>query len=227
MSDFDVRRRAAMSGGVWRMEGDEKFRALLPMSAARPIVNQATGERKSNEQKCFAAGGVVEVLNNSLSLAPSLIWAYCTKVNNGSKVKCNLCHKEFIFNKSTSTMMKHLQCAHKIAPPSSNEKQTQKRLNDSHNDFEVQPKKALVAVESSVPSVALVPQTKSSVQENTTVQSHVQCCMNNANSFSSGGYRHDEATTALLRMIAVDNMPLCTTERPGFRKFIKTLQLLL
>ncbi|XP_050340997.1 uncharacterized protein LOC126767593 [Bactrocera neohumeralis] len=163
-------------------------------------------------------------------MAPSLIWAYCTKVNNGSKVKCNLCDKEFLFNKSTSTMMKHLQWAHKIAPPPSNEKQTRKRLNDSHNDFEVQPKKALVAVESSVPSVALVPQTKSSVQENITVQSHVQGpmdrCMNNANSFSAGGYRHDQATTALLRMIAVNNMPLCTTERPGFRKFIKTLQLL-
>ncbi|XP_050340894.1 zinc finger BED domain-containing protein 4-like [Bactrocera neohumeralis] len=161
-------------------------------------------------------------------MAPSLIWAYCTKVNNGSKVKCDLCHKQFLFNKSTSTMMKHLQCAHKIAPPSSNEKQTQKRLNDSHNDFEVQPKKVLVAVESSVPSVALVPQTKSSVQENTTVQSQVQGpmdrCINNANSFSAGGRRYDQATTALLRMIAVDNMPLCTTERPGFRKFIKTLQ---
>ncbi|XP_054089693.1 uncharacterized protein LOC128922611 [Zeugodacus cucurbitae] len=119
-------------------------------------------------------------------MVPSLIWAYCTKVNNGSKVKCDLCHKQFLFNKSTS-MMKHLQCAHKIAPPSSNEKQTQKRLNDSHNDFEVQPKKVLVAVESSVPSVALVP-SKSSVQENSTVQSQVQGpmdrCINNANSFS-------------------------------------------
>ncbi|XP_054084906.1 uncharacterized protein LOC105218419 isoform X1 [Zeugodacus cucurbitae] len=161
-------------------------------------------------------------------MAPSLIWAYCTKVNNGSKVKCDLCHKQFLFIKSTSTMMKHLQCAHKIAPPSCNEKQTQKRLNDSHNDFEVQPKKVLVAVESSVPSVALVSQTKSSLQENTTVQSQVQGpmdrCINNANSFSAGGRRYDQATTALLRMIAVDNMPLCTTERPGFRKFIKTLQ---
>ncbi|XP_054084924.1 uncharacterized protein LOC105218419 isoform X2 [Zeugodacus cucurbitae] len=121
-------------------------------------------------------------------MAPSLIWAYCTKVNNGSKVKCDLCHKQFLFIKSTSTMMKHLQCAHKIAPPSCNEKQTQKRLNDSHNDFEVQPKKVLVAVESSVPSVALVSQTKSSLQENTTVQSQVQGpmdrCINNANSFS-------------------------------------------
>lgn len=59
-SDFDELQRATMSGRVWYMEGDEKFRALLPMTAARPIVNQATGERKSNEQKCFAAGGVVE-----------------------------------------------------------------------------------------------------------------------------------------------------------------------
>lgn len=42
--------------------------------------------------------------------------------------------------------------------------------------------------------------------------------------FLAGGYRHDQATTALLRMIAVDNMPLCTTERPGFKKFVKILQ---
>lgn len=73
-------------------------------------------------------------------MAPSFIWV-CTKMNNVTKVKCNLCEKEFLFNKSTSTMMKHLQCAHKIDPPSSNEGQTRKRLNDSQKNLEVQTKK--------------------------------------------------------------------------------------
>lgn len=42
--------------------------------------------------------------------------------------------------------------------------------------------------------------------------------------FLAGGHRHNQITTALLRMIAVDNMPLRTPERSGFKMFVKKIQ---
>lgn len=38
---------------------------------------------------------------------------------------------------------------------------------------------------------------------------------------SASGWKHNEITTGLLRMIAVDNMPLSTPERAGFKMFVK------
>ena len=43
--------------------------------------------------------------------------------------------------------------------------------------------------------------------------------------FAAGsGARDKECTDALLFMIAKDNMPLCTTERQGFKVFVRKLQ---
>ncbi|XP_017481909.1 PREDICTED: uncharacterized protein LOC108370960 [Rhagoletis zephyria] len=128
-------------------------------------------------------------------MAPSFIWFHCSKIDNGKKVKCNLCGKEFLFNKSTSNMLKHLQRIHKIDPSLNKEKQPHKRGSDTNNNSDIQSKKG-----------------------------PTDRCINNASSFSGGGYRHEQITTALLRMIAVDNMPLCTPERPGFKMFVNKLQ---
>lgn len=43
-------------------------------------------------------------------------------------------------------------------------------------------------------------------------------------SVAAGGHRTIQVQNALLRMIAIDNMPLSTTERKGFRDFVKVLQ---
>lgn len=59
-------------------------------------------------------------------MAPSFVWVYYSKINNDNKVKCNICNKEFLFNKSTSTMMKHLQCVRKIDSPLSKEQAVMK-----------------------------------------------------------------------------------------------------
>ncbi|XP_046422338.1 uncharacterized protein LOC124180631 [Neodiprion fabricii] len=49
--------------------------------------------------------------------------------------------------------------------------------------------------------------------------------LNNAISFSEGGYRNNDVTNALMYMIAVDNLPLRNTpEKPGFRMFVQKLQ---
>lgn len=74
-------------------------------------------------------------------MAPSFVWVHCSKINNSSKVKCNICDKEFVFNKSTSTMIKHLQCVHKIDLPVSKENQSHKKANSNENNSDIQSKK--------------------------------------------------------------------------------------
>lgn len=50
-------------------------------------------------------------------MAPSAVWIYCTKIDDGTKVRCNKCEKVFKFNKSTSTLLTHLRAIHKIDVP--------------------------------------------------------------------------------------------------------------
>ncbi|CAG5093189.1 Protein of unknown function [Cotesia congregata] len=57
-----------------------------------------------------------------------------------------------------------------------------------------------------------------------THQGPLDRCINNATSFAARGWKHNQVTTALLQMIAIDNMPLSTPERPGFKMFVKKIQ---
>ncbi|XP_044592932.1 zinc finger BED domain-containing protein 4-like [Cotesia glomerata] len=165
-------------------------------------------------------------------MAPSFIWNYCSKTNHGNKIKCNICEKEFLFNKSTSTMMKHLQSLHKIDAPPNKNTLSRKRVNDNEDDNSViPPKKALVAIESSASSSSVCLQNKSTsaLQSASSLkfdshQGPLNRCINNATSFAAGGWKHNQVTTALLQMIAIDNMPLSTPERAGFKMFVKKIQ---
>lgn len=47
-------------------------------------------------------------------MAPSAVWQYFDKTDDGSNVRCNICKKNFKYNKSTSSLSNHLKVQHKI-----------------------------------------------------------------------------------------------------------------
>ncbi|CAD6216230.1 GSCOCG00011302001-RA-CDS [Cotesia congregata] len=162
-------------------------------------------------------------------MAPSPVWNYFKKIENGNNVKCNECNKNLAYKNSTSTLIKHLKTVHKIELPNSFSESKKRKISEQDSDSDTssvsQPKKINLCGTSN----ELVPSTSSSssgldLNEKPIYQGPLNRCLNNVISFSEGGYRNNDVTNALMYMIAVDNLPLCTPEKPGFRMFVRKLQ---
>nr|XP_036232571.1 uncharacterized protein LOC106620343 isoform X1 [Bactrocera oleae]XP_036232572.1 uncharacterized protein LOC106620343 isoform X1 [Bactrocera oleae]XP_036232573.1 uncharacterized protein LOC106620343 isoform X1 [Bactrocera oleae]XP_036232574.1 uncharacterized protein LOC106620343 isoform X1 [Bactrocera oleae]XP_036232575.1 uncharacterized protein LOC106620343 isoform X1 [Bactrocera oleae]XP_036232576.1 uncharacterized protein LOC106620343 isoform X1 [Bactrocera oleae]XP_036232577.1 uncharac len=128
-------------------------------------------------------------------------------------------------------MMKHLQSSPKINAPSNKDTPSRKIANGGEHDLVIQPKTALIAIESSASHSSVSIENKSTLSFQSTSslylnihQGHLDRCINNATAFAVGRWKHNQVTTALVRMIAIDNMPLSTPGRAGFKALVNKIQ---
>nr|XP_014094287.1 uncharacterized protein LOC106620343 isoform X2 [Bactrocera oleae]XP_036232579.1 uncharacterized protein LOC106620343 isoform X2 [Bactrocera oleae]XP_036232580.1 uncharacterized protein LOC106620343 isoform X2 [Bactrocera oleae] len=103
-------------------------------------------------------------------------------------------------------MMKHLQSSPKINAPSNKDTPSRKIANGGEHDLVIQPKTSTSSLYLNIH------------------QGHLDRCINNATAFAVGRWKHNQVTTALVRMIAIDNMPLSTPGRAGFKALVNKIQ---
>lgn len=65
-------------------------------------------------------------------MAPSAVWIYLKKINNGSNVQCHKCKKQLKYKNSTTSLIKHLRQAHNIDLPAS---KANREDSDSHDEI--------------------------------------------------------------------------------------------
>lgn len=81
-------------------------------------------------------------------MAPSAVWIYFKKVNKGTHVQCNQCAKQLKYNNSTTSLIKHLQKAHKIEITATNQNRL-RTISEKDSDDEItvsQPKQVNIYI---------------------------------------------------------------------------------
>ncbi|KAK3911435.1 Zinc finger BED domain-containing protein 4 [Frankliniella fusca] len=170
-------------------------------------------------------------------MAPSVVWTYFKKVDNGKKVKCLKCSKELCFNKSTSALLTHLETVHRLKLNKQNKRKREDTAADSDPDDP-----SSTSQDNDTPSASTgnasgdhsAPASPALNSPPAKSRSHTSAsavspgpmdrCLSTSASFSAGGHRDVTVTNALVFMIAKDDMPLSTTSREGFRFFCNKLQ---
>ncbi|KAK3913135.1 E3 SUMO-protein ligase ZBED1 [Frankliniella fusca] len=133
-------------------------------------------------------------------MAPSKVWNHFSQPFNtetGLKVTCKVCNLKLSYKNSTSNLRNHAQ----------------NTSSDADSNFRRTSSAASVASTSSGGPSA-----------RSHYQGPLDKCVNNINAFAVGGHKDAECTNALLFMLAVDNMPLRTPDKQGFKVFVKALQ---
>ncbi|KAH7978941.1 hypothetical protein HPB49_007452 [Dermacentor silvarum] len=163
----------------------------------------------------------------------SAVWALFTEYGKTKSAKCDKCGKQYS-KPATETLRYHLLHAHFIKVP----KGRPTRKGDHDNDVDDPPSaqganQPVQAEESAAGSAATTGSaTRKPVNAATSPRGSVpssfvgpmEKCLSSASVFARGGVREKHATDALVYMITHDDLSLSTTEKDGFKMFVKALQ---
>ncbi|KAH7948925.1 hypothetical protein HPB49_003563 [Dermacentor silvarum] len=163
----------------------------------------------------------------------SAVWALFTEDGKTKSAKCDKCGKQYS-KPATETLRYHLLHAHFIKVP----KGRPTRKGDHDNDVDDPPSaqganQPVQAEESAAGSAATTgsatrkPANAATSPRGSVPSSFVgpmEKCLSSASVFARGGVREKHATDALVYMITHDDLSLSTTEKDGFKMFVKALQ---
>ncbi|KAH7986304.1 hypothetical protein HPB49_026029 [Dermacentor silvarum] len=163
----------------------------------------------------------------------SAVWALFTEDGKTKSAKCDKCGKQYS-KPATETLRYHLLHAHFIKVP----KGRPTRKGDHDDDVDDPPpaqgaNQPVQAEESAAGSAATTgsatrkPANAATSPRGSVPSSFVgpiEKCLSSASVFARGGVPEKHATDALVYMITHDDLPLSTTEKDGFKMFVKALQ---
>ncbi|KAL1516523.1 hypothetical protein ABEB36_000430 [Hypothenemus hampei] len=153
--------------------------------------------------------------------AVSNVWNYFIKCNGGGE--CKICGKQVKSCGNTTNLANHLHRKHPLIKKtesssgisgSSSAIMIEQDINFLENEDSIE-------IDGTASGRSTPTSSVSSLTNCTFSQKRITDTFGEIGSFKEGGTKHSQIINEILFMIVKDNLPLSTTEKPGFQHFIK------